>query len=124
MLRTKIALLAAPIALIAVAAAARQEPSAAPAPAGNPVQGKKIYVSYGCSECHGRAGQGGFAPVVASTALDYASFAGQVRNPVNTMPAYTGKVLTEKELADIYAFVKSLPGPKPIKGVSMLGTGK
>lgn len=121
MLRSKIMILAMPVTILAaVAASAQQDDGTAPAPTGNAAHGKAIYIAVGCSECHGRRGQGGFAPTVADTAFDYTSFAFQVRNPVNTMPAYTEKVLSEKDLADIYAFTRSLPGPKPVKGFSML----
>jgi mono/diheme cytochrome c family protein len=36
-------------------------PAAQAAPAGNTETGKKLYVSYGCWQCHGYEGQGGAA---------------------------------------------------------------
>jgi hypothetical protein len=36
------------------------------------------------------------------------------------MPPYTAKVVSEKELADIYAFLHTLPAPPPAKNVSLL----
>ena len=37
------------------------------------------------------------------------------------MPPYTAKVVPEKDLADLYAFLKSLPQPKPAKEIPLKG---
>ena len=55
-------------------------PSAQAAPAGNVANGKKIFVSYGCYQCHGYAAQGGNAgPKLAPRPLAFAAFARQLR---------------------------------------------
>jgi cytochrome c1 len=36
------------------------------------------------------------------------------------MPPYTEKVVTDQELADIYAFLKSLPEPSKAKDIPLL----
>jgi hypothetical protein len=36
------------------------------------------------------------------------------------MPAYSTSVLSDKEATDIYAFLRSLPGRKPIKDFPLL----
>jgi mono/diheme cytochrome c family protein len=36
------------------------------------------------------------------------------------MPAYSDAVLSDKDIADIYAFVKSLPSSRPAKDISIL----
>ena len=51
-------------------------------------------------------------------ALD--GFKGQVRNPVNDMPAFSNANLSDKDIADIYAFVRSLPGPRSAKDIPIL----
>ncbi len=93
-------------------------------PAGDAANGKRIFLADGCFTCHGRAGQGGAyngpAPILAHTALPFDGFKGQVRNPVNDMPAYNEAVLSDKDIADIYAFVVSLPGPKSAKDFPIL----
>jgi hypothetical protein len=38
-------------------------------------------------------------------------FAQQLRKPANVMPPYSALVLSDAQLADIYAYVSSLPGP-------------
>ncbi len=71
--------------------------------------GRKAYLRVGCAQCHGTVGQGGSAgPALAGTPLPYAGFAALLRNPRAEMPPYTAKVLSDGDLAAIYAFVKSL----------------
>jgi mono/diheme cytochrome c family protein len=36
------------------------------------------------------------------------------------MPAYSDAVLSDKDIADIYAFVQSLPGPASAKDIAIL----
>jgi len=36
------------------------------------------------------------------------------------MPAYSDAVLSDKDIADIYAFVESLPAPRSAKDISIL----
>src|SRR5580658_2253926 len=93
------------------------------APPGNAVEGKRLYLAVGCFTCHGRSGQGGAmngpAPILAKTQMPFEGFKGQLRSPVNEMPAYNEKVMTDKQIADIYAFVESLPGPRPTKDMKI-----
>ena len=83
-------------------------------PSGDAAKGKKIFLTIGCFTCHGRSGQGGAyngpAPILAHTILPFDGFKGQVRNPSNDMPAFSNAVLSDQDVADIYAFVESLPG--------------
>src|SRR5271170_7470913 len=94
------------------------------APKGDAGNGKRIYLADGCFTCHGRSGQGGAyngpAPILAHTALPFDGFKGQVRDPVNDMPAYSDAVLSDKDIADIYAFVESLPGARSAKDIAIL----
>jgi mono/diheme cytochrome c family protein len=83
-------------------------------PAGDAAKGKKIFLTIGCFTCHGRLGQGGAyngpAPILAHTMLPFDGFKGQIRNPADDMPAFSSAVLSDQDIADIYAFVESLPG--------------
>ena len=94
------------------------------APAGDVANGKRIYLADGCYLCHGRAGQGGAyngpAPVLAKTEMPFDGFKGQLRAPSDDMPAYSEAVMSEKDIADIYAFVKSLPGRRNPKDIPIL----
>ena len=89
--------------------------------AGNPENGRRLYVKDGCFECHGYAGQGGVAgPRIAATSLNVQALIRYVRRPFGAMPAFTQKVLPDPELADIYAYLKSLPSAKPTKDIPLL----
>ena len=93
-------------------------------PKADTVNGRKVYLTDGCWQCHGRVGQGGLmtgpAPVLAQTKLPFAAFTRQVRNPVNDMPPYPDSLLPDKDLADIFAFLQALPGRRPVKDIPML----
>jgi mono/diheme cytochrome c family protein len=93
-------------------------------PAGDVANGQRVYLADGCFSCHGRAGQGGnyygATPVLAKTALPFEGFKMQVRNPVRVMPPYAEAVLSDKEMADIYAFVQTLPGKREVKDIPIL----
>ena len=100
------------VALLAgVSVRALQAPTAqASAPAaGNSENGKRIFVKYGCAECHGREGQGSplAGPRIGPNPLALAAFVRYVRTPTGQMPPYTEKVVTERELADMRAFLQS-----------------
>jgi len=89
--------------------------------AGNPENGGRLYVKDGCFECHGYAGQGGSAgPRIAATPLNAQTLIRYVRRPFGAMPAFTQKVLPDPELADIYAYLKSLPPAKSAKDIPLL----
>ena len=81
-------------------------------------------MAVGCYYCHGRAGQGGAlnypAPVLAKTELPFDGFKGVLRQSLRDMPAYVEAVLPDKDVADIYAFLQSLPGRRPAKDIAIL----
>jgi len=91
-------------------------------PTGNAKNGKAVYTSAGCYECHGREAQGGAGtgPKLGPAPIPYAAFAFQVRSPRDQMPPYTAKVLSDAELADIYAFVLAAPQPPKVDSVPLL----
>jgi mono/diheme cytochrome c family protein len=91
---------------------------------GDPASGQKIYLADGCFECHGRVGEGGAflgpAPAIARVELPAESFVAFLRDAPNDMPTYSASVLSDKEATDIYAFLQSLPGRKPVKDFPLL----
>ncbi|WP_426439959.1 c-type cytochrome [Bradyrhizobium genosp. P] len=93
-------------------------------PAGDPVNGKRLYLADGCFECHGRAGQGGRfnyqTPALAQIALPVDSFTAFLREAPNDMPSFSEQVLSDKDAADIHAFLSSLPGPRDAKDIPIL----
>jgi ubiquinol-cytochrome c reductase cytochrome c subunit len=92
------------------------------APSGDVQNGKRIYTKYGCYECHGREGQGASAtgPRLGPNPIAYARFLSYIRQPTGDMPPYTAKVVTDQEVADMYAFLQSLPRPPEVKNVPLL----
>src|ERR1041385_636568 len=95
-------------------------PAASDAPAGNAENGKKLYAQYGCYQCHGYAAQGGVGPRLAPRPLVFAAFSKYVRQPSGEMPPYTEKVVSNSQLADVYAFLRSVPQPPPVDSIPLL----
>jgi len=91
---------------------------------GNAKNGRKIYTNYGCYECHGREGQGSVVsgPRIAPHPTQFAAFVKYIRQPKGQMPPYTEKVVSDAELADIYAFLQSLPQPPDPKSIPLLNS--
>jgi mono/diheme cytochrome c family protein len=89
----------------------------AEASAANAENGKRLYTKYGCYECHGREGQGGVqtGPRLGPDPIPFKGFASYIRKPTREMPPYTAKVMSDQELADIYAFLQSRTQPPVVK---------
>jgi mono/diheme cytochrome c family protein len=81
---------------------------------GNAANGARIFVAYGCYECHGRAAQGAVTgPRLAPDPIPLPGIIRELRHP-NEMPPYSEKTVSEAEIGDIRAFLLSLPAsPKP-----------
>ncbi len=96
--------------------------SAQEAPRGDDANGKRLYLAT-CFTCHGRSGQGGAmngpAPILAKTAMPFDGFKAQLRQPISDMPAYSEAVMSDQQIADIYAFLQTLPGPLPTKDMAI-----
>jgi mono/diheme cytochrome c family protein len=108
--------------LLSFPVARAQQSSDAP-PTGNPQNGKKLFNGDGCYECHGRQGQGAAqtgAARIGPPQLSFEGFQNYVRSPKNQMPPYTSKALPDQDLADIYAFLKSIPMPPKGKDIPLL----
>lgn len=99
-----------------------QQSSDSPA-SGNAQNGKKLFMNDGCYECHGQQGQGAAqtgAARIGPPQLSFEGFQNYVRSPKNQMPPYTAKALADQDLADIYAFLKSIPMPPKGKDIPLL----
>ena len=72
-------------------------------------------MKYSCYGCHGFSGQNGNGARLVPMKFPQAGFIAYVRNPprANQMPSYSPKVLADTDLADIYAYIKSLPDSAP-----------
>jgi mono/diheme cytochrome c family protein len=90
------------------------------APRGDVANGKKLFNSIGCSQCHGFAGQGGAAGPKLIDPPVFPAFVAQLRTPRQVMPPYTERVLSEQQAADIYAHVKTFPLPPDPSTIPLL----
>jgi len=80
-------------------------------------RGKRTYMKVGCYQCHGREAQGASTgPRLGPDPLPLAQFTRYVRTPRNDMPPYTTKVLSDADLADVYAYVSSRSRPRAAGG--------
>ena len=116
-------LLAALVLAAALALQAQVPPRpATAAPAGNADEGKKLFAADGCYQCHGYEAQGSNAtgPRLGPRPMAFAAFSRYVRQPSGQMPAYTEKILSDQELADIFAYLRALPAAKPAREIPLL----
>jgi mono/diheme cytochrome c family protein len=90
--------------------------------AGNVQNGKKLYISYGCFECHGRQAEGTSVggPRLGPNPISFPAFSKYIRQPTGQMPPFTMKVTSDADLADIYAFLQSLPQPPKADSIPAL----
>ena len=103
--------------------AAQQGEKSEAAPAGNVETGKKIFTKDGCYECHGREGQGAAqasGPRIGPSQRFIRPFIKYVRQPTGQMPPFTAEVISDQELADIYAYLQSRPKATPSKDIPLL----
>jgi mono/diheme cytochrome c family protein len=78
-------------------------------------RGKTAFMRAGCWQCHGTAGQGSIAgPKLAPDPLPFESLSAFVRSSSRAMPPFREEVLSDEDLADIYAYLQSIPAaPSP-----------
>jgi mono/diheme cytochrome c family protein len=82
--------------------------------------GKKLYVAVGCWTCHGYSAQGGAGIRLGPDPLPLPAFIRYVRAPTRQMPPYTAKVLKDSDLADIHAYLRTVPKPLDPASVPLL----
>ena len=114
------------IALAAFAAGLLINPPAVRAASAD--SGRNAFVQHGCWECHGFQGQGSTASsggkVIADTKLPLDAFRSFVRNTKGAMPPFSAKMVSDADLADIYAYLESRPQPKSAKDIPLLSALK
>ena len=116
--RLRLGLVACVLAVLPFGSAAWAQSAA---PAGNADHGKQLFATDGCYQCHGYVGQGGNAgPRLGPPPIAFEAFAKQLRHPANDMPPYEDKILPDKDAADIYAFLQSLPKPRAARDIPLL----
>ncbi len=90
---------------------------------GNAAHGKELFLKYSCYACHGFSGQNGPGARLVPMKIAQTGFIAYVRNPPrpNQMPSYSAKAVPDGDMADIYAYLKTLPDSAPsAKSVPLL----
>ena len=97
---------------------------------GDVEKGKRLYNSSGCQLCHGLQGQGAYSVFtwtagrrLAPSPMPFRRFVQAIRTP-REMPAYSDKVLSEQDLMDIHAFLRSIPAPPDVNSIPLLAPSK
>ncbi len=84
-------------------------------------KGKTAFVQHGCWQCHGFRGQGGVAGLkLAPDPIAFETFSAFVRGTNRFMPPYQEAILSADDLADIYAYLQSIPKPADYKSIPLL----
>jgi mono/diheme cytochrome c family protein len=116
----------APVILVAIVlglAHAAGQALASNTPAGDAARGKELFMKYSCYACHGYSGQNGPGARLVPMKTAQPAFMAYVRNPPrpNLMPSYSVKAMPDKDLADVYAYIKTLPdSAPPVKSIPIL----
>ena len=89
---------------------------------GNAAKGKEAYMKYGCWQCHGTMGQGSpiTGPKLAPEPMPLEAMSTFIRNSRRTMPPYREAVLPNADLADIHAYLSSVPKSADYKSIPLL----
>jgi ubiquinol-cytochrome c reductase cytochrome c subunit len=84
-------------------------------------KGKAAFIQHGCWQCHGFVGQGGVTgPKLAPDPLPIEAFTAFVRTTDRAMPPYMEAILPNEDLADIHAYLESIPKPSDAKSIPLL----
>jgi ubiquinol-cytochrome c reductase cytochrome c subunit len=87
-------------------------------------KGKSLFVQHGCWQCHGFVGQGSVASsggkVLAPNPMPWEAFSAFVRSTNRSMPPFSEKILPNDDLADIYAYLESVPKTADYKSIPLL----
>src|SRR5437899_11679626 len=83
-------------------------PGSGQAPTGNLQAGKDLYLRYSCYACHGYDGHGGAGARLVPMRMTLERFTAYVHNP-RQVPPYSAKLLSDAQLGDLWAYIKSLP---------------
>ena len=111
-------------ALVLVQGLTAQTPTTPPA--GNAQNGKATFMKAGCYTCHGTVGQGGAGARLAPNPLPATAFTNYVRKGgpnhsfLGGMPAYSSSIISDSDLADIRAYLASIPASPPVKSIPLL----
>jgi mono/diheme cytochrome c family protein len=85
--------------------------------------GKRAFSSSGCVACHGPQGEGTASGIqISPPPFELPALISYVRQPTGKMPPFGPQAVSDQQLSDIYAFLKSV-APPPSAGESLTGNG-
>src|SRR5579884_1053536 len=87
---------------------ARPQAAVAAPVAQDAAHGQALYEQYGGYEGQGASSTG---PRIAPNPIAFNRFEQQVYEPRDLMPRYPREYVSEQDLADIYAYLQSIPAP-------------
>ena len=90
------------------------------APKGNAQAGKDLFAAKGCYSCHGFVGQGSREGPRLAPPMPFPAFVAQLRTPRLIMPPYVESVVSDKQAADLHAYLANLPKPPDPKTIKLL----
>ena len=90
-----------------------EEPPAALGP-GDAERGQQVFFQNGCNVCHGDTGQGGIGPTLAQTGFSVDQVTNQYRSSRGIMPAFSADIVPDQSVADVHAWLQTLPLPDTI----------
>jgi mono/diheme cytochrome c family protein len=84
-------------------------------------KGKAGFVQHGCWQCHGYQAQGGVTGLkLAPDPIPFETLSNFVRTTNRAMPPYREEILSNEDLADIYAYLQSIPKDPDPKSIPLL----
>ena len=88
----------------------------------DPVNGKRLFMTVGCYECHGTTGAGGgpAGPRLAPNPLPFVGVKAKLRTASGRMPVFSEAVLKDAEIADIFAYLQSIPDGQDARDIELL----
>jgi len=84
-------------------------------------KGKVEFMKHGCWQCHGERGQGAqTGPKLAPDPIPFETLSNFVRTTDRQMPPFREQILSNDDLADIYAYLQSIPKGPDAKSIPLL----
>jgi cytochrome c553 len=72
-------------------------------------RGRVFWQAKMCKSCHGAEGEGGFGPDLAGRGLSLTQLTRAIRQPWGVMPSFTEQQVTDQNIADLQAWISTLP---------------
>ncbi|MGZ3410779.1 MAG: c-type cytochrome [Xanthobacteraceae bacterium] len=84
-------------------------------------KGKAAFIKNGCWQCHGFSGQGGNAGLtLAPDPKPLETITAFIRSADGPMPPYSATVISDDDIADIHAYLSSIPKTPDYKSIPLL----